>query len=512
MKIKESEIRENIAKNLNALDPNLRLVSQEYCISMPDGKRAYIDILAKDNYGCFTIIEIKKSNQSARSAIQQLFKYANFLKKKNRLEESQIRCFIISTVWDELMAPFSEFCHFSAYECKGYKLKFSLEERPIFDLMNPAYESGDFSPINNFIFFEFDNEEYRNKVQEKFEIILKSLPSLNCVLIKVDYEGEDDIIINPYGFAWVLYTGSIDNIRNELLSAYNIKFSDELFDPDQLLGIAENETPETIIRAEILAKLFHIEEGRGEINVFLLHSLNNTLSLWRYHEPIGFGSMFNDALFDSNDLISMSCGFLGTHPYNFVANTTPSRPKQFEMIRRKIDAFLIPNKRWRKQVNYILSSLDYSESAEIRIFNPLNIFGTINDISKSGSSTRSPTLYINILKNDNSIVSYWGSLFWSEKVDLLPPAEAVRRSYPDINVFMFRCVSHGMNQYDESLSNLCGLFYDIVCEIEGIENHLVIDNGYYKWEEFDTNENLQKFIRCNDYYVDEIENLYQFLK
>ncbi|WP_409278735.1 endonuclease NucS domain-containing protein, partial [Pseudomonas defluvii] len=100
MKLKESEIRECIAKNLQLLDKNLILIKEEYQIKLTDKRTGFIDILAKDKFGCYTIIEIKKSNQTARSAIQQLFKYASFFKKKNRLESSQIRCLVISTVWD----------------------------------------------------------------------------------------------------------------------------------------------------------------------------------------------------------------------------------------------------------------------------------------------------------------------------------------------------------------------------------------------------------------------------
>ena len=77
MKIKEAEIRENIAEYIKTLDPNLKVVAQEHYIKMPNGRTAYVDILAKDEFGCFTLIELKKSDQTARSAIQQLMKYAN---------------------------------------------------------------------------------------------------------------------------------------------------------------------------------------------------------------------------------------------------------------------------------------------------------------------------------------------------------------------------------------------------------------------------------------------------
>lgn len=61
MKITEFEIREKLAVNLDLLDPNLVLVKQEYAIILPDGRKGFVDILARDKFGCFTIIEIKKA-------------------------------------------------------------------------------------------------------------------------------------------------------------------------------------------------------------------------------------------------------------------------------------------------------------------------------------------------------------------------------------------------------------------------------------------------------------------
>ncbi len=79
----EAQYRDLVAANLSAIDASLTLVGAEHEIRLPDGRVSRIDILAKDRFGCFTVIEIKKSNQTARSTVQQLFKYAHFLKSKN---------------------------------------------------------------------------------------------------------------------------------------------------------------------------------------------------------------------------------------------------------------------------------------------------------------------------------------------------------------------------------------------------------------------------------------------
>ncbi|MCW1890154.1 hypothetical protein OK016_16385 [Vibrio chagasii] len=53
MKITEFEIREKLAVNLDLLDPNLVLVKQDHAIILPDGRKGFVDILARDKFGCF---------------------------------------------------------------------------------------------------------------------------------------------------------------------------------------------------------------------------------------------------------------------------------------------------------------------------------------------------------------------------------------------------------------------------------------------------------------------------
>jgi hypothetical protein len=191
----EAHYRDLVAADLSTIDKSLTLVGIEHEIRLPDGRVSRIDILAKDKFGCFTVIEIKKSNQTARSAIQQLYKYAHFLKKKNRLRVDQIRCIALSTHWEELRAPFSEFSHFSAYE--SIALQLIIDGRDTFSVraVECEYEIGGGEAVHNYIFFEFRSEVTRNGA---FEIFLNALPelapNLNSVLIKLNAKPDKHIV------------------------------------------------------------------------------------------------------------------------------------------------------------------------------------------------------------------------------------------------------------------------------------------------------------------------------
>lgn len=110
MKYKESDLRILLAKNLNLIESGLELIAEEYplIITGDDGakNKGYIDILARDRNGKNVIIELKKSKQTSRSAIHEVFKYLDGLALEKTLNYADIRVMIISTNWTELSLSF----------------------------------------------------------------------------------------------------------------------------------------------------------------------------------------------------------------------------------------------------------------------------------------------------------------------------------------------------------------------------------------------------------------------
>ncbi|CAI2312974.1 TPA: DUF91 domain-containing protein [Vibrio parahaemolyticus] len=508
MKIKEAEIRENIAEYIKILDPNLKVVAQEHYIKMPNGRTAYVDILAKDKFGCFTLIELKKSDQTARSAIQQLMKYANMLKNKNRLEESQIRCVVISTVWRELEEAFDEYSRVSQYEFKGYSVVYKPNEEPIFQQIVPKYNSGDLSPLKNFIFFEFSEQNERDKAYADFTSTLELLPSCNSVIIKMDYTGDDNNIIHPYGFSWSMFTTDTDRLYNEISSLPVRELNDSHFDIEGILNLWQLDGAEYELRSKILLEQVRLNYGVGEYTGLALHSLNNTLSTWNHGEPLGVGDMFSDALFDSDDMLSMACGFSGDHPYGFNIKTTPCREYQFNMVRKKLNKFLSANYRWCSQVDYILNTLRTKDVADINVYNPLNFFGLMYDLKKHSSSQRVPYLIITIDRENGDKEVYRGLLAWTNK-DRKPDSvkEAVITAYDSIDSLKARMISQELNEFDEKLSELYGLTYEVVTEKNNTLFSIQNDENSGYMQIIDSISTLNDFVRGNDNLIEEVDYL-----
>jgi RecB family endonuclease NucS len=120
--VNEARIRDLIAEHLDFIKSGLTLIEKEFRLPNLRGAAGSIDILARDRFGHLVIIEIKKSNKSAREAIHELFKYVSLIKINHKLSNDRIRCLLISTEWYELLIPFSEFAREVEYHVEGYSV------------------------------------------------------------------------------------------------------------------------------------------------------------------------------------------------------------------------------------------------------------------------------------------------------------------------------------------------------------------------------------------------------
>jgi hypothetical protein len=502
MSVKESEIREGVAKNLNLLDKNLILIKEEYRIKLEDGRTGFIDILAKDKFGCYTIIEIKKSNQTARTAIQQLFKYASFFKKKNRLESSQIRCLVISTVWEELSAPFSEFKHFSEYDVKGYELQYCRGGDPHFNEVFPEFITGNNKPLGNFYFFK-----YKHKSQRDFNLslilrLLNKISSINSVTFSLnaikdkggalDAYGLDEY---PFGIAWVVFTGNADEIEREL-SDVSYEDNSNIKDIDVQLARWESDEKESAHRSKIVKLYLNESQNLGPFKGYAIHTLNNLFHLCDFDaEPVTKGPMFDDGLYTNGEAIDLACGIKGLHPYIFIASSSPQRSVHFNTTRLQIEKFLRDNLSWRECVNELFSSLTEQDEIEIQIFNPLNVFGFFNDLYVAGTSQRIPHIVARVITKNEEVCEYYGALLWDSVVREIDPANAVKETYPSLNIFKARSVMNTITEYDENLSKMCGLDYGLL-DLKNSKSYSLKEQS---WVAVDLNDNfsLNDFVQAN---------------
>jgi len=105
--LKESELRDLIARDISVLEPGLTLLKKEKYLPSPLGTKSFIDLYAKDSYGHHVLIEIKKSDAAAREALHEIHKYVEAAKQHLGAKDHEIRVIVASTEWRELIGPFS---------------------------------------------------------------------------------------------------------------------------------------------------------------------------------------------------------------------------------------------------------------------------------------------------------------------------------------------------------------------------------------------------------------------
>jgi hypothetical protein len=127
----EAQIRDFLASDLTFLSKDFILIKKEFPLKNSFGTKGFIDILAEDSYQHFVIIEIKRSNQTAREAIHEILKYAGLLKQQLKVKETEIRICIVSTDWDELIVTFSELHKIIPYHLEGFKIQIDSTNKPI---------------------------------------------------------------------------------------------------------------------------------------------------------------------------------------------------------------------------------------------------------------------------------------------------------------------------------------------------------------------------------------------
>jgi len=150
--------------------------------------------------------------------------------------------------------------------------------------------------------------------------------------------------------------------------------------------------------------------------------------------------MFEGDLYSEDEVIAFACGFLGKHPYNFLATVTPRRPSHMNFVRKQLNKFLVSNPNWQAGVKHIFDELEENVEAEVFVYNSLNFCGWLTDLYKEGSSKRIPLLAIKV-EGDTAQAQYFGTLLWNGVVSKVKLQRFLKSVYSHEGLAVMRAVN-----------------------------------------------------------------------
>jgi Endonuclease NucS len=118
----EANLRDQLVARLDLIEYGPHDPTTEYHLPNDHGTTGCVDILARDRHGHRVIIEVKRSRKATREALHEVGKYMELLSRVEGYTADRIRAIIVSTVWDELSAPFDEAVRRSEQRLDGYLL------------------------------------------------------------------------------------------------------------------------------------------------------------------------------------------------------------------------------------------------------------------------------------------------------------------------------------------------------------------------------------------------------
>lgn len=406
----EARIRDYLAKNLNVIARDLTLVRTEFPLSNSAGAGGSIDILARDLAGHYVVIEIKRSDQTARAALHELTKYVALLKSTLGVRPDQIRALLLSTEWHELAVPFSEYRRICEVPADGYELTVASDGTVTNAIQFEPRELD--QPLNisrqQFIFF-FVNCDSRDSAISGLASAAHASQLRDFAIFSFDYQGSNEQVIFPFCAYFVFSSpllGLTSAAAEKIKSA--IPWDEELDDLEENFLCA-------------LAEKLEIENDDAETGYpeKLELLLQQGWNLSRAHR---FGRYQTNALLltDAQLVVEATKKEGGANHYLQRAVSPKYRPS-WTKFEEDSQLVLLGNGAWTLIFNHIIHHTQAKfpqATVSAQIYNPANAVISLGKLFGTGESEYLPGFQL-VVTHDERVSLYVGVLCWSGRpVDL----------------------------------------------------------------------------------------------
>lgn len=502
----EAQIRDYIANNLDMIEPELKLIGKEYQLTNKDLTKGFIDILAKDRFGNFVIIELKKSKNPAKSAIHEFHKYVALIKQIYKAQDGKIRCILLSREWKELLIPFSNFVHQTPnYQIEGYQIiedesgipesckKISIVPKKIID--------GKVEICPYQVIYLYDSESKKNQAEPVLMNILSEIGS-SFIIFSLTYRGSNSNVIYPFGH-YLVSLAINEDMYSEVTSRTGIRIDQKMLDSTE--WYVEQEIL-SLIGNQIFSYTSSVENGYSE-------KFNSALSShWIIEKVVRFGNEISSPdIYTDEELTTKVKGLEGQHSAVYHVKGSPQYGKRWQEIREEFSSVLIGNKLWKKAIDIYLDEVEifnYIDNVAITIYNPNNVTFTLIKMVEDNAKYL-PILEIAVEEiNTRKVKVFLSMLHWNGKIVDQSPEQIIDSIFGSLNNF-YLC-THFNEAYFKNETVLLnhGLIYKFA-EFYIEDNHIIKmqpisirknrisrDDSY-----MDTILGMNEFVEANRYYL-----------
>jgi len=417
----EDKIRGYLAKNLDIISDELELIKEEYYLKNSYGATGRIDILAKDKDNNYVVIEIKRSDQAARQALHEIAKYTALLRQELFVKDSEIRLIIVSTIWHELLVPFSQVLQYSNQYIEGYKITLDNNNNPIeAEKIIPILITNEREFSRHQSSFLYEDSSKLNENKCNLEKYASKSGFSDYIILEIHAEGNIPYPVALY-FAYqrmneTFYLDILKNIDKK--SENEASYYEELYEFKMHPDTTEDEYMnflEDMVCIDIINNM-----NCDSYEIGYPEKISQSLSKnWKIDHIYRYGIFEKDKRMTNNDLVGELCGFNGIGLYYYYNQCLSKYESKVSNIQKDVKQCLFSNENWEEEIDVIFEKLK-NEQKEFRInisiFNPVDIFGVIASISLYNIKDSIPYYQIMIEYLDENIIEiYRGIIEWENK-------------------------------------------------------------------------------------------------
>jgi hypothetical protein len=451
----ENTIRNKLSSSLDKLEKGLTLIERNHKLPNKVGTKGFIDILARDRIGKYVVIELKRSDQAAREAMHEILKYMRLFMEHHGVEAHQIRCFIVSTTWRELLVPFSEFRRRCESQTEGFEINVDSKGRMLSAKRVTDYALDEASLFYHHSVICFRTSAERTKAKEFILDGLSQKGATGCLLFHLDYKGKNEAVIFP--FATYIVPTRIEPKVQRSLHKEALKDLDE--DEIEQQRYREQLLLGRFIKS-VLPKIrklnYNVEIGYPEKFTELVER-DWSIKLLERQGPFHDRRVTPDAT-----LIDLVKGIGGMNVFRFERLTSPAQKLDWAHARAASAHCLEGNQAWTAGYNWFLDRIetDYPDGDVLaRIYNPQLLPETMYRMVSERNLAYMPAVSVTVSRDGLDQEALIGAVAWDGRTIPNSPQEVFAHIEDGIRGYYFALFLNHAAEYDTMLMKRHGLSY-----------------------------------------------------